>query len=290
MSKSTICFGEVLWDTFGDGKKVGGAPLNVAQHLIQQGTNAFIVSSIGTDQSGIELEQELQKTNLSLQFLQHDRHLPTCEVTVKLDEGGHATYTIPQPVSWDNIKPTDELLEQIAQTDAIVFGSLACREQVTRDTLLNILSDFFIPLRVFDVNLRAPHYQLDTIETLAALANVVKMNEDEANLLIHGNSGSLQDKIMEFHGKFHTHTICVTRGENGAMIWHDGEFYEHAGVEVKVADTVGAGDAFLATLVAGLLAEQPIPQILDKACKVGAFVASQRGASPTYPSGLLQPN
>ncbi len=290
MSKSTLCFGEVLWDTFGDGKKVGGAPLNVAQHLIQQGTDAFIVSSIGTDASGAELEQELQQANLQLQYLQHDRNLPTCEVTVKLDEGGHATYTIPQPVSWDNVKPTDELLQQAAQTGAIVFGSLACRERVTRATLLNILSDFTIPIRVFDVNLRAPHYELDTIETLAALANVVKMNEDEANLLIHGNSGSLQDKIMEFHGKFHTHTICVTRGENGAIIWHDGEFYEHEGVDVKVADTVGAGDAFLATLVAGLLNEQPIPQILDKACKVGAFVASQRGANPTYPSDLLQIN
>ncbi|WP_345948578.1 carbohydrate kinase [Mucilaginibacter sp. PAMB04274] len=287
MSKQVLCFGEVLWDTFEDGKKIGGAPLNVAQHLTQQGIPTYIVSRVGADASGDELLLELQKANVPLQYIQRDRHLPTCEVTVSLDASGQATYTIPQPVAWDNIQPTDELLNDAGQLAAIVFGSLASREQATRTTLLNLLSEFTIPLRVFDVNLRPPHYDLDTIETLAALANVVKMNEDEANLLIHSTHGSLKDKMVEFHKKFHSNTICVTRGQNGAIIWHDEEFYEHPGFEVQVEDTVGAGDSFLATLVAGLLLAQPIPQILEKACKIGAFVASQRGANPVYPDNLF---
>jgi fructokinase len=283
MSNQVLCFGEVLWDTFQDGKKVGGAPLNVARHLIQQGINAVMVSRVGTDDSGNELMQNLTHTGLTLDLVQHDRHLPTCEVTVQLDATGQATYIIPKPVSWDNIQPTDELLQQADSASAIVFGSLACREQATRTTLLNLLSELTLPMRVFDVNLRAPHYELDTIETLAAMANVIKMNEEEAELLIGHSKASLQNRIIEFQKKFHTQTICVTRGENGAMIWHDEEFYEHPGFPVNVVDTVGAGDSFLATLVAGLLAKKDIPQILEKACKVGAFVASQRGANPAYP-------
>lgn len=283
MSNQILCFGEVLWDTFEDGKKVGGAPLNVARHLIQQGFNAAMVSRVGTDELGDELMQNLTDANLNLHLIQHDKRLPTCEVTVQLDASGQATYTIPKPVSWDNIQPTEELLQQAEQASAIVFGSLACREQATRTTLLNLLSELTLPLRVFDVNLRAPHYDLDTIETLAAMATVIKMNEEEAELLIGHSTASLQNQIIEFQKKFHNQTICVTRGENGAIIWHNEEFYEHPGFPVNVVDTVGAGDSFLATLIAGLLAKKDIPQILEKSCKVGAYVASQRGANPAYP-------
>lgn len=285
MNKQVLCFGEVLWDTFDDGKKVGGAPLNVARHLLQQSVDAIMVSRIGMDDSGAELLNSLGESNLPLQLIQHDKNLPTCEVTVELNAEGHATYIIPQPVSWDCIQPSAELLQYVETAEAIVFGSLACREVETRTTLLNLLSEYTVPLRIFDVNLRPPHFEQDTIETLAALSNVVKMNEDEANMLIHG-SGTLREKMVEFHKKFHAQTICVTRGENGAIIWHEEEFYEHPGFKIDVVDTVGAGDSFLATLIAGLLSGQPIPLTLEKACKIGGFVASQRGANPTYPEYL----
>jgi fructokinase len=124
---------------------------------------------------------------------------------------------------------------------------------------------------------------------LAAKANIIKMNEDEANLLIGGSKGKqLQQKLIEFQKTYHNHTIIITRGADGAMIWHDEKFYEHPGIKVEAVDTVGAGDAFLATFVAGLIADIPVPQILNKACTVGAFVTTQRGANPVYPEGLLQ--
>lgn len=286
MKNLVLCFGEVLWDTFGDGKQMGGAPLNVARHLLQQGQHALMVSRVGNDSSGHELLQMLGKNQLDLSLIQTDPDLPTCEVTVALNAEGHATYTIPQPVSWDNIQPADSLLEQVEQAGAIVYGSLACRSVTTRTTLLNILGNYHIPMRVFDVNLRPPHYELDTIETLSALASVVKMNEEEAGMLIRG-SGSIKDKIIEFQKKYHTQTICVTQGDKGAIVLHDDEFYVNEGQQVNVMDTVGAGDSFLATLVAGLLNQQPMQQVLDRACRIGAFVASQRGANPVYPPNLL---
>jgi fructokinase len=275
-----LSFGEVLWDAFGDEKKAGGAPMNVALHLAKQNAVVQFASRAGMDASGNELVDFLKQNNLYSNLIQRDDQLPTCEVTVQLDEHQQATYIITQPVSWDNIKPAASLNDAAKAVEAVIFGSLASRSETTRDTLLNLL-DKTQALKIFDVNLRAPHYTIDTIATLAAHADVVKMNDEELSLLVTGN-GNMQDKIDEFRKTYHTKTVCVTRGANGAMVWHDYEFYEHPGYPVDVVDTVGAGDSFLATFVNGLLKNEPIPQILDKACAVGAYVAGKRGANPDY--------
>ncbi len=285
--KTILSFGEVLWDAFGAEKQAGGAPMNVALHLAKQGAKVAFASCVGMDASGFELVEFLTDNHLHGPLIQQDEHLPTCEVTVKLDANQQATYIIPEPVSWDNIQTEDALTKAAAKASAIIFGSLACREAGTRDTLLNLL-DETKALKIFDVNLRAPHYTLSTIENLAARADVVKMNEEEAALLINGSTGDLKDKITEFRKKYHAQTICVTRGEHGALVWHDYEFYEHPGYKVEVIDTVGAGDSFLATFINGLLHKHPIPQVLDKACAVGAYVAGKRGANPEYDEGIRQ--
>jgi fructokinase len=281
MGKKVLCFGEVLWDTFGDEKKAGGAPMNVARHLVQQRVDTILASRVGVDTSGRELVDFLKDNSLYSDIIQLDDTLPTFEVTVQLDEHKQATYIIPEPVSWDNIQTDNNLITAAVNAKAIVFGSLACRTETTRKTLLNLL-DETSALCIFDVNLRPPHYTLSTIETLAARATVVKMNEEEASLLIGGSSGSLKDKVAEFYAKYHAKTICVTRGGHGAIIWHDQQFYEHPGFKVKVADTVGAGDSFLATLIAGILHQEPMQEVLVKACAIGAFVTSKRGANPVY--------
>ncbi len=281
MKNRVLCFGEVLWDAFGDEKKAGGAPMNVARHLVQQHVDVKFASRVGSDASGDELVTFLKGNGLYSPMIQRDNTLPTCEVTVKLDDKNQATYIIPEPVSWDNIQLDNNLKEGGKGASIIVFGSLACREKITHYTLLNLL-DETDAIKIFDVNLRHPHYTLATIETLAARASVIKMNEEEADLLIGGGSGDLKGKIKEFQKKYHTKTICVTRGENGAIIWHDHEFFEHPGFTVDVVDTVGAGDAFLATFIAGIIDNKPFPKILLNACAIGAYVTSQRGANPVY--------
>lgn len=276
-----LCFGEILWDAFGDEKKAGGAPMNVARHLVQQNRNVLFASRIGNDESGVGLIDFTKQSGLYSELIQVDDKLPTCEVIVQLDANGAATYIIPEPVSWDNIQPETALVDNAKDASAIIYGSLACREQATKDTLLNLLEDT-TALKVFDVNLRPPHYTLSTIETLVARADVVKMNEEEAALLIGGNNGDVRENIIEFQKKYHPKTICVTRGEHGAIAWHDYEFYEHPGCPVNVVDTVGAGDAFLATFVGGLLKNEPMQELIEKACYVGSYVAGKRGANPVY--------
>lgn len=286
MKKQVLCFGEVLWDAFGYEKKAGGAPMNVARHLVQQDVNVKFASRVGTDYSGQQLSVFLKDNGLFSDLIQQDEQLPTCEVTVQLDKNGQATYTIPRPVSWDNMQPDDALIAAAEKSDIIVFGSLACRAETTRNTLRTLL-DESKAIKIFDVNLRAPHYELATIELLAAKANVIKMNEEEAGLLIGGSKDKLQTKIIEFQKTYHNNTIIITRGGDGAMIWHDEKYYETVGCPAQVVDTVGAGDAFLATYIAGMLAGAPIQQTLNKACRVGAFVTTQVGANPVYPEGLL---
>jgi len=282
--KNILCFGEILWDTFGDEKIPGGAPMNVARHLVQQGLTVSFATRIGTDDSGNGLLEFLKANGLYSNLVQLDDELPTCEVTVQLDDSGQATYIIPEPVSWDNIQTETSLTEAAEQAQAIIFGSLASRKETTRDTLLNLF-DETTALKVFDVNLRLPHYGLSTIETFAAKADVLKMNEDEAVLL--SGSYDLKESITVFQKMYHPQTICVTQGGNGAIVWHNHEFFEHPGFKVSVVDTVGAGDAFLAAFVAGLVNKLPVPQVLENACAVGAFVSGKRGANPLYDSALM---
>lgn len=287
MEKPVLCFGEVLWDAFGYEKKAGGAPMNVARHLVQQQVKTQFASRVGNDYSGQELLVFLKDNGLYSPLIQQDDKLPTCEVTVQLDKDGAAAYTIPGPVSWDNIQPDAQLISAAENARAIVFGSLASRGRVTRNTLRTLL-DESKALKIFDVNLRAPHYELATIELLAAKADIIKMNEEEATLLIGGSTGKkLQQKIIEFQKTYHNSTIIITRGAEGALVWYDEQFYETTGCPAQVVDTVGAGDAFLATFIAGRIAKEPIPVTLDRACRVASFVTTQVGANPVYPEGLL---
>lgn len=287
MEKPVLCFGEVLWDAFDYEKKAGGAPMNVARHLVQQQVKTQFASRVGNDYSGQELAVFLKDNDLYSPLIQQDDQLPTCEVTVQLDKNGAATYVIPEPVSWDNIQPDKALIAAAKNARAIVFGSLASRGQTTRNTLRTLL-DESTALKIFDVNLRAPHYERATIELLAAKADIIKMNEEEATLLIGGSGKKLQQKIIEFQKTYHNHTIIITRGAEGALVWYDEHFYESYGCPAQVVDTVGAGDAFLATYIAGRIAGEPIPQILERACRVASFVTTQVGANPVYPEGLLR--
>lgn len=282
MNKQVLCFGEVLWDTFPEGKKPGGAPMNVAMHLRQQGIDAVMASRIGNDEPGKELEAFLIKNNLFSELIQVDDQLPTCEVTVKLDDQQQATYTIPYPVSWDHIMPEKALMDAAKKSDVIVFGSLACRDQISRTTLIAMLDSD--ALKVFDVNIRAPHFNIENLKTLGGLANIIKMNDEELDMLAGTELAHLsqQEKILFMSDYFGCETICITRGSAGAIALLEGNFYEHPGYKVNVVDTVGAGDAFLASFISGMLKNEAPEALLQKACALGAYVAGHRGATPDH--------
>jgi fructokinase len=199
-----------------------------------------------------------------------------------LDENGSAQYEIEYPVAWDKIEVTEKVVETIRSSDAFIFGSLACRDEVSRNTLLDLLQ--YATYKVFDVNLRPPFYTMEVLLKLMNKADFIKCNDEELREICTAldiDSASITEQIKFLAHHTQTKQICVTKGNDGAVLFFDSQFYSNSGYLVKVADTVGAGDSFLATLISQLLFKKNPDEALNYACAVGALVAGKEGANPT---------
>ena len=275
------CFGEVLWDVFPTHKKIGGAPLNVALRLHSFKNDVSIISSIGDDKNGKELKDYIEQQGLSTAYIQINTTHKTSTVAVKLDEKGAATYKIKKPCAWDYILLEDQLLSLVKKSDAFIFGSLVTRNKQSEDTLKILLNTAVFS--VFDVNLRPPHYQIEKLETLMKSTSFIKFNDDELfeiNKKLGYINNSTEENIKYISKFTNTYQICVTRGGDGAILFYNQKFYENRGYKVTVADTVGSGDSFLATLIHGLLNKEDPQKAIDIACAIGALVAQKNGANP----------
>ncbi|MFZ1291287.1 MAG: carbohydrate kinase [Melioribacteraceae bacterium] len=281
MKKNIVCFGEVLWDVLPTEKVAGGAPMNVAIRLQSLGIPTKIISKIGNDILGSELISIIKNKNVNTSQIQIDEKIKTGEVLVKLDSNGIATYEIIYPSAWDKIELTKENKNLVQNSDAFVFGSLACRDEISKNTLMHLLG--FAKYKIFDVNLRQPFYSISLIEELMHKSDFVKLNDDEL-LIIAKAFGSdkteIEVNIKFISQKTNTNSICVTKGKDGAILFIGNKFYSHNGFKVKVEDTVGAGDSFLAALISKILTSKNYSESLEFACAVGALVAAQKGANP----------
>lgn len=282
-NKQILCIGEVLWDRLPSGAKPGGAPMNVALHLHAIGQDASIASRIGNDQPGRDLKTFLENSGLSTEFIQTDENLPTSEVLVHLDENNNATYEICEPVAWDNLQLTESLSEKAKKSGVLIYGSLASRNQQSRQTLLKLFE--VDALKLIDVNLRKPYDRRELVEPLLRKSDVIKLNDDELSVFAawHAKQDLDEQQLIEWVADhYDAKLVCVTKGENGALLFCEGRFYNHAGFKINAVDTVGAGDAFLAGLLAALFDHKTYDEALAFACATGAFVASKAGATPEY--------
>lgn len=290
MHPTIICFGEVLWDVLSTGKTPGGAPLNVALHLTQQGLFPTLISRVANDELGDTLLAYVQQHGLSTDWVQVGGPMtyPTGVVLANVSLKSEVTYEIIKPVAWDHILYDQDAVARIAGSDVLIYGSLAARSQTTRDTLLRYLRA--AKLKVFDVNLRPPHYSPRQIEELLEYADVIKMNHHELVEIMswYGETGNEQHSLEYLRLRLNAATLIVTRGENGAAVLTREGYYEHPGFSVVVEDTIGSGDAFLAAFLSRYLAGDSPDQLLPYACAVGAYVATQRGATPTVPEKVIR--
>lgn len=279
MTASMICFGEVLWDILPSGPVPGGAPMNAALRLRSLGWDTGIISSIGNDTNGVALRDLLSGNGVECSLLQQHPSLPTGAVHVALDRTGSPSYDIVSPSAWDHIASDHTAIERVRTSACFLFGSLACRNDVSRATLLSLLE--VAPCNVFDVNLRPPFISLPVIMQLSAHADIVKMNDEEL-LQLCGDTGTsdIRRNIRAMAERTTAKIICVTKGKEGAVVYADGIFLEHPGYRVKVVDTVGAGDSFLAGFVSELLSGKPLSRALAFGCALGAMVAGRKGANP----------
>jgi fructokinase len=286
-SKRICCFGEILWDLFPEGKKLGGAPFNVASSLKDLGSEVCFISKIGKDSLGDEILDQIAQQNISSQYVQIDTRHPTGKVLVELDKNGSAHYKIETNAAWDFVEATPEALKIVAASEGFVFGSLIARGNSYK--ALNAFLEIS-KFSIFDLNLRPPFYDQQLLITLMQKAHLIKFNDEELYKVAEMLDSPYHS--MDQHIKFisevtQTKTICVTKGMFGAVLFHNDAWFYNSGFKVKVKDTVGAGDSFLATLTHGILNEMELQITLNRACAMGALVAGSSGANPSVSENEL---
>lgn len=282
-----VSLGEILWDVFSDAEYLGGAPFNFAAHAHRLGHEVFFVSAIGRDRRGALALERLRQLGLSDRFVGRTSEAPTGIVPVNLDSAGQPHFTIERPAAYDCVSVSKDDLAELSTppADWIYFGTLHQTSAHARDALASILEANPAARRFYDVNLRANSYDRALVERLLALSNVVKLNDEEAAILqeLYGEQpAGVEAFARRWAERFGWQALCVTRGAAGCAVLTGGEYAEVAGFPVPVADTVGAGDAFSAAFVHGLASGWRPAEIGECANRVGALVASRRGAIPDW--------
>lgn len=279
---SFISFGEVLFDVFGTDKKIGGAPLNIALRINSLGFKTAIISAVGKDDDGKEILEYMQQKQINTASVAVVPQYPTGVVKVTLDKKGIADYDIGYPAAWDAIPFTTKAQKLTKDADVIIYGSLASRDENSRNSLLQILEQSEV-LKVFDVNLRPPHYNLQILQQLLQQADLIKFNKEELleiSTSLGSGETSLEKNIQFIKEHTQVSTICVTLGSAGAVLFYENKFYYNGGYKIELVDTVGAGDSFLGSFLCSLLSDRDPQRALDFACVVGGIVAGSAGANP----------
>jgi fructokinase len=282
-ANNVVCFGEVLWDVLPTVKRPGGAPMNVAYHLQKLGMHSELISSVGNDDPGLSLLEFLRSINLSAQYIQVLDSQPTSEVLATVSTTHEVRYEIVYPVAWDFISWRPDYDDLLKQSTALVYGSLASRNDLSAATLLKMLAyDLY---KVFDVNLRVPHYSPEIIDRLLRAANLVKMNAEELEIITDWYNPTLKDeavRIAWLFDHFSVEEILISKGANGATYYTRNQKLDRSAFLVEVNDTIGSGDSFLAAFLTKRLQHADPETALGYAAGMGAFITSQAGACPAY--------
>ncbi len=286
-----VGIGELLWDVFPSGKRLGGAPVNFACHCAQLGAEVYPVSAIGCDAHGLEIREALSTLGVDARYVTDDPSYPTGTVQVELDDDGKPSYEICEDVAWDMIPTSCALTDLARKADAVCFGSLAQRHAASRETI-HAFMEAMRPdaLKIFDVNLRQDFYSEAILERSLQHANVLKLSDEELPELsrMWGIAGAANDWLAALAERFELDVIAYTRGPNGSLLMAANTVDDHPGYSVEVVDSVGAGDSFTAARCTGLLKKAPHSRINDHANRIATYVCSQMGATPRLPETLRE--
>lgn len=277
--------GELLWDVLPSGKQLGGAPCNFVYHAQKQGAKALLLSAVGNDNNGKEILEVLKKQNISSELIQINNK-PTGTVDVSLNEQSVPQYTIHENVAWDFITFNEALQQKVLQADILCFGSLAQRNNISRETIERVLR-YCRPeaLIVYDINLRQNFYNKEIIEKSLQLCNVLKLNEDELPIvseLLEIVSESEELQVQQLIKRYNLKLVAFTKGSEGSLLMTPSDKSYMPTPKVKVKDTVGAGDCFTAVMIVGFARGNSLKEIHKKAVEISAFVCAQDGAMPEY--------
>jgi fructokinase len=270
-------FGEVLFDVFPDGKRIlGGAPFNVAWHLQAFRRAPLFLSRVGPDTEGNLIRQAMRSWGMALRGLQSDPLHPTGRVSVRLD-AGEPSYDIVDHCAYDYITLDEE--HELPACGLLYHGTLALRHSPAARSLERIKASR--PGCVFvDVNLREPWWSRDMVLDLLGDADWVKLNRDELARLGEA-SGPLVEQARSFKGTYGLAGLVVTLGAEGAMGFaqDDDTATITPAPTSSIVDAVGAGDAFSAVLILGIVHAWPLTLTLERAQQFASAIVQQRGAT-----------
>jgi fructokinase len=284
-----LSIGEILWDVFGEREFLGGAPLNFSVSAQRLGNSVALMSAVGKDQRGLLVLDAMRRHGLTTDFVQAIAETPTGAAIVTTDKLGNATFIISRPAAFDAVELDECLFSRIDQLQPqwIYFGTLAQAIEQGEERLVRLLKKRPDARRFYDVNLRKGHWSLSLVRRLSYLATMIKMNEAEAEELWHlvddqGLRFSLEGFCRFWASTHGCELICITLGGEGCAVWQNNALQFFPGFQVRVVDTVGAGDAFAAGFLHGLEQGWPIAKTALFANRLGALVASRSGATPEW--------
>lgn len=278
--------GEILWDVLADSEEIGGAPINFAYHAGALGAESIAISTIGNDERGKLAKEELLARGLNLEAVSIDKDHATGFVEANVDTKGVAHYFFPENIAWDHLALNEKAMQLAPKIDAVCFGTLAQRSEKTREAINIFLSAAPQAMKVYDMNLRQHFYSKEIIRDSLKKADVLKLNDDEIKAVapMFSLKGDDNEILRSLHKKFNLKYSVLTRGGNGSLLIGNGEEVESCGTIVKnMADTIGAGDSFTASVIIGLLQGHSLEQISKHANKLAAYVCSCKGAMPAIP-------
>jgi fructokinase len=259
-----------------------------------------LVSSVGDDDHGRAARTVLTQPNLDLQQLQEDEVHPTGTVEVSFSADKQPRYDIHRNVAWDFIRLTPGLLEVARSADAVCFGTLAQRHEVSQSTIQSFVEATAQEcLRVFDVNLRMPDCTPEVLHWSMAHATIIKLSDEEQpqvfSLLNGPRSGQHEvpaSSAAAAHALLEEFPACqlvaTTLGPHGCLLTTREGAFGHPGFRIQLVDTVGAGDAFTAGLMHAYLRRASLPQMAEIGNLCGSYVASQSGATPPLSRDLIE--
>ena len=280
-----VGLGELIWDVFPEGRRLGGAPSNFAYLSRLLGAEAAVASRVGRDALGAEAVERLTRAGVSTHHVQHDDAHPTGTVGCRIGEGGEAHFNVNQNSAWDYLEWTPGWEGLAASAGVVCFGTLGQRHPAARSTVLRFLEATRAgALRLFDVNLRHSFFTPEMLARSLALSTVVKLNEEElatAAAMLGLGAGGARATALALSRRFDLELVAVTRGGRGSLlVARDGGADEHPGFPARVADTVGCGDAFAAALAHCMRRGASLALSNEVANRVGSWVATQTGATP----------
>ncbi len=286
-----VAFGEALWDLLPAGAVLGGAPLNFAYRIGTLGHRATMVSALGADDLGDRALARMAALGMDTAYVQRSPRWPTGTVNVFLDASGSPDFTINSPAAYDHIELRADLERLVGDADCLCFGTVAQRTRGSRATLAALLGLFRGRLALYDVNLRKGSYSREVIEESLRRAQVAKLNEDELIELtgMLGLDGeSIPARADSLIAAARLDYCLVTLGRRGAYAAaRSGQKTYSPAFRVASVDATGAGDAFGAGFVHGILEGEDLKKACRRGNAFGSLVTTQSGATQPLPPGAL---